>query len=48
MGKYERLCYELKCVDDYGQRCLIYVNAETGIEEQILILIEGDDGVLTI
>lgn len=48
MGKYEKLCYELKCVDDYGQRCLIYVNAETGIEEQILILVEGDDGVLTI
>jgi len=48
MGKYEKLCYELKCVDEYGQRCLIYINAETGMEEQILILVEGDDGVLTI
>jgi len=48
MGRYEYFCYELKCVDDYGQRCLIYVNVETGVEEQILILVEGDDGILSI
>jgi len=48
MGKYELFCYELKCIDDYGQRCLIYINVETGVEEQILILIEGDEGILSI
>lgn len=48
MGKYELFCYELKCIDDFGQRCLIYVNVETGVEEQILILIEDDEGVLSI
>ncbi len=46
-GKQERFCHELKFVDQYGQKCLIYVNVETGIEEQILILIEDDNGILT-
>ena len=48
MGKFERLCYELNCVDQYGQRALIYINAETGVEEQILVVIEDENGVLTL
>lgn len=47
-GRYEKLCHELKCVDRFNQRCLIYVNVEDGIQEQILILIENDNGVLSI
>ena len=43
----ERLCYEIKCSD--GERnVLVYVNAATGEEEDILLLIESDSGVLTV
>lgn len=42
----EKLCYELKCKSD-GNDVLIYVNAATGVEEDILILIENENGVLT-
>ena len=43
----EKLCYEIKCSD--GERnVLVYVNAATGEEEDILLLIESDSGVLTV
>jgi germination protein YpeB len=48
MGKYELFCYELKCVDKSGQRYLIYKNVETGVEEQILILVIDGNGELSI
>ena len=44
----EKLCYELKCRSSKGDDILIYVNAETGEEEDILILLTSDDGVLTV
>ena len=47
-GKYERLCYEFKCQDENERHCIIYVNAETGEQEKILILIEDETGALTI
>ncbi|MBR5868192.1 MAG: germination protein YpeB [Clostridia bacterium] len=44
-GKDERLCYEFLChMNDV--RYLIYIHAETGKEEKILILQENESGVL--
>ena len=46
-SKREVLCYEMKgtCL---GRNFLVYINAETGNEEDIQILIESEDGILTI
>ncbi len=46
-SKREVLCYEFKGTAN-GRNFLIYINAETGNEEDIQILIESPDGVLTI
>ncbi len=46
-SKREVLCYEFKG-NAGGRNFLIYINAETGKEEDIQILIESPDGVLTI
>lgn len=43
----EPLCYELLCRGENGEQVLVYINGESGMEEEILILIETDDGVLT-
>ena len=46
-SKREVLCYEFK--GTFGDKnFLIYLNAETGAEEDIQILIESPDGILTI
>ncbi len=43
----EVLCYEFK--GTFGDKnFLVYINAETGVEEDIQILIESPDGILTI
>lgn len=47
-GKFERLCYEYLCTDADGVQCLIYVNAETGEQERILLVQEGEGSVLWI
>ena len=47
-GKNEVLCHEFLCEDDSGGKCLIYINAETGGEEKILLLLESENGTLTI
>lgn len=47
-GEYELLCHEFLCTDSSGQHVMVYVNVETGIEEQILILIESAAGTLSI
>lgn len=44
----EVLCYEFKCKSDDGETLLVYINADTGEEENIFILIESDNGVLAI
>lgn len=47
-GGEERLCHEFLCHSEDGDRYLLYVNALTGAEEKILILLEDDTGTLTI
>ena len=40
------LCYEFACTGKKEETVLVYVNVETGLEEQILILMKDDLGVL--
>ena len=47
-GLNESLCYGFTCLDPEGRTFLIYVNAQTGFEERILILIEDENGSLTV
>lgn len=47
-GEMERYCYEFQCQAEDGQQLLVYVNAETGAEEQILLLSVSENGTLTI
>lgn len=44
----ELLCYEFKTKGENDADVLVYINCETGAEEQILILIENENGTLTI
>ena len=48
LGGEERLCHELVCQARDGRRYLLYVNAVTGAQEKILILLEDESGALTI
>lgn len=43
----EAMCYELHCKDKEGQEALVYINSSSGKEENILLLLYSDDGVLT-
>lgn len=47
-GDSEVYCYEYKCTSEDGRNVLVYFNAQTGVEEQILILLENESGTLTI
>ena len=47
-GQNEALCYEYSCVNESGQNILVYVNGQTGKEEQILLLMISENGVLTV
>lgn len=44
----EKLCYEYRCQSTDGKTVLVYVNTETGEEEDILILLETEGSVLTV
>lgn len=44
----EYLCYEFLCTGTQGEEILVYINADTGLEEEILILMKSDGGVFTI
>ena len=46
-GMNEVLCYEFECTGQNKDRVLVYINASTGYEEQILILQFSDNGILT-
>lgn len=46
-SKKEVLCYEFKG-NHNGRNFLIYINAENGHEEEILMLIESENGILTV
>ena len=45
-GGNEARCYEFACTSSDGQELLIYINAKTLKEEEILLLIKGDGGTL--
>lgn len=47
-GLNEVLCYGFTCVNADSQTYLVYVNVESGYEERILILLEDENGSLTI
>ena len=47
-GLHEVTCYEFLCSGKNEEEVLVYLNADTGMEEQILILLRSDNGVLTI
>ncbi len=47
LGENEVLCWEFDCEGSAGDHVLVYVNAQNGNEEQILLLIEDEDGTLT-
>ena len=46
-GKNEFFCYEFHCVDKNGQEYLVYINTQTGQENNILLLLYTDEGTLT-
>ncbi len=43
----EQLCYEIHCKTDNNQDLLVYIDCQTGEEDNILILLYSDGGVLT-
>jgi germination protein YpeB len=47
-GNNEVLCYEFLCVSDRGSQVLVYVNADTGVEEQILLVRISDNGTIVV
>ena len=47
-GRYETLCHEFKCAAADGRHYIIYVNALTGDQHKILILLEDESGTLTL
>ncbi len=44
----ERYCYEFSCTASDGRQILVYINADTGYEEQILLLKISENGTLTV
>jgi len=46
-GKNEFFCYEFHCKDKNGQEYLVYIDTQTGQENNILLLLYSDDGTLT-
>ena len=45
--KTEKYCYEIHCKTDNEQEILVYIDSFTGEEDNILILLYSDGGVLT-
>ncbi len=43
----EQYCYEIHCITEKGQELLVYIDCVTGEEDNILILLYSDGGVLT-
>ncbi len=46
-GKYEIFCHEFKCENTDGKHYIVYVDAQTGKEVKLLILLESENGTLT-
>lgn len=47
-GKNEVFCHEFKCESSDGRHYIVYINAITGVEQKILILLESENGTLTV
>lgn len=47
-GKNEVFCHEFVTETPDGKHILVYINAQTGIEEMLQILIETENGTLTV
>lgn len=47
-GEYEVLCWEFICEAKNGQHYILCINAATGAEQKILILLEDENGTLTL
>lgn len=47
-GEDEVLCWECTCQTEEGTHCMVYVNAQTGAEEKILLLQEDETGTLVL
>jgi len=47
-GGGEILCREYRCQSEEGENLLVYCDAETGKQRQILILVEDENGQLTV
>lgn len=47
-GQNEVFCHEFKMKNAEDQNYIVYINAATGFEESILLLIESENGTLTI
>lgn len=45
--KTEQYCYEIHCKTQKGQELLVYIDCITGQEDNMLILLYSDNGVLT-
>lgn len=47
-GTQEVLTYEFKCQSADGRHVLVYVNAQTGLQQNILLLLEDETGTLSL
>lgn len=47
-GENEVLCWEFKCENQEGKHYIVYINAKSGEEQQILILLEDETGSLVL
>lgn len=47
-GLNEAFCYEFKCTSEDSRDIIVYINAYTGMEEDVLILLKADNGTLVI
>lgn len=45
-GLNEVLCYEFECTGENKDKVLVYINAQTGLEEQIFVVLSSDNGIL--
>ncbi len=46
-SKGEKFTYEFHCKNKDGEELLVYIDVQTGLEDDILLLLYSDDGVLT-
>lgn len=46
-GQNEVFCWEFSCTSPKAEQVLVYVNAQTGAEEQILVVYTDENGTLT-